>query len=86
MYLRRQRERQEEAMSRLEQTHKEELYEEKLRFFTNITHEFCTPLTLIYGPCERVLTYPGADDYVKKYINLIRMNTERLNNLIQEPY
>lgn len=73
-------------MSRLEQTHKEELYEEKLRFFTNITHEFCTPLTLIYGPCERVLTYPGADDYVKKYINLIRMNTERLNNLIQEPY
>ena len=27
MYLRRQRERQEEAMSRLEQTHKEELYE-----------------------------------------------------------
>lgn len=84
MYLRRQRERQEEAMSRLEQTHKEELYEEKLRFFTNITHEFCTPLTLIYGPCERVLTYPGADDYVKKYINLIRMNTERLNNLIQE--
>lgn len=83
-YMQRQKEIQEEEMARLEQQHREELYEEKLRFFTNITHEFCTPLTLIYGPCERILNYAGADDYIKKYVGLVRVNAERLNTLIQE--
>ena len=84
LYIRYQRRRQKEEMRHLEQAHKEELYEEKLRFFTNITHEFCTPLTLIYGPCERISAYPGSDDYIKRYIGLIRTNAERLNTLIQE--
>ncbi len=83
-YLRRQKLRQEDEMKRLEQAHKEEVYEEKLKFFTNITHEFCTPLTLIYGPCERIIGYPGSDDYIRKYIGLVRSNAERLNTLIQE--
>lgn len=76
--------RQEAVMKRMEQEHREKSYEEKLRFFTNITHEFCTPLTLIYGPCERILSYGDADDYVRKYATLIKNNTERLNSLIQE--
>ena len=84
LYIRRQKERQREEMSRMEQAHKEEVYEEKLKFFTNITHEFCTPLTLIYGPCERILTYPGSDDYIRRYVGLVRTNAERLNVLIQE--
>ena len=69
---------------KLEERHKEEVYEEKLRFFTNITHEFCTPLTLIYGPCERILTHPNTDSFTRKYVQLIKSNTERLNALIQE--
>jgi signal transduction histidine kinase/DNA-binding response OmpR family regulator/ligand-binding sensor domain-containing protein len=68
----------------LNEKYKEEMYEGKLRFFTNITHEFCTPLTLIYGPCERILQHEGSDSYVKKYAGLIKSNTERLNSLIQE--
>lgn len=84
LYIRRQREKQTEEVKKLEQAHKENLYEEKLKFFTNITHEFCTPLTLIYGPCERIFDYPGSDDYIKRYIGLVRTNAERLNTLIQE--
>lgn len=84
LYLRRQKNKEAERMLRLEQAHREEVYEEKLKFFTNITHEFCTPLTLIYGPCERILSYPGSDDYIRKYVGLVRSNAERLNNLIQE--
>lgn len=84
LYLKRQRKLQAEKIEIMERQHKEDLYEEKLRFFTNITHEFCTPLTLMYGPCERILSYPGADDYIKKYVGLVQSNAERLNNLIQE--
>ena len=71
------------ALEKMEQQHKEELYEEKLRFFTNITHEFYTPLTLIYGPCERLLEYDHSE-YIQKYVTMIKANAERLNALIQE--
>lgn len=83
-YIRKQKRHHQYALARMEQEHKEEIYEEKLRFFTNITHEFCTPLTLIYGPCERILEYNNTDAYIRKYILLIRNNARRLNSLIQE--
>lgn len=63
---------------------KEEIYESKLRFFTNITHEFCTPLTLIYGPCEKILAYTHTDSYIRKYGQIIQQNAEKLNSLILE--
>ncbi len=72
------------TLTQMEQQHKEELYEEKLRFFTNITHEFSTPLTLIYSPCERILAYEGTDEFVRKYVQLIKKHTNRLYELIQE--
>ncbi|MCD8183187.1 MAG: response regulator [Bacteroides sp.] len=84
IYMLKQQRKHKQIMFQLEQAHKEEVYEEKLRFFTNITHEFCTPLTLIYGPCERILNYENTDAFIRKYILLIKQNTERLNSLIQE--
>ncbi len=71
-------------IEKIEREHHNQLYEQKLRFFTNITHEFCSPLTLIYGPCERLLTYEHSDNYICRYVNLIKQNAERLNSLIQE--
>lgn len=68
----------------LAEKYKEEMYESKLRFFTNITHEFCTPLSLIYGPCMRIIDSKESSPLIKKYANLIKSNTERLNGLIQE--
>lgn len=84
MYYRKVKRRHAYSLKSMEQRHKEELYEEKLRFFTNITHEFITPLTLIYGPCERMLSHKGSDEYVRKYTLLVRKQAERLNQLIQE--
>lgn len=63
---------------------KDELYQAKMKFFTNITHEFLTPLTLIQGPCERIIEYSNSDDYIKKYATLLRLNSERLQLLIHE--
>ena len=79
-YLRKQH----RMIEKLNREKKEEVYESKLRFFTNITHEFCTPLTLIYGPCEKILAYPQSDSYIRKYGKMIQQNTEKLNGLILE--
>jgi signal transduction histidine kinase/DNA-binding response OmpR family regulator len=69
---------------KLQEKYKEDMYEGKLRFFTNITHEFSTPLTLIYGPCERILSYRESDAFIRKYAQIIKSNAERLHSLIQE--
>lgn len=64
--------------------HREEVYESKLRFFTNIAHEFCTPLALIYGPCSRILSRYNLDSFTKNYVEIIQRNAVRLNDLIQD--
>lgn len=74
----------EAIIEKMHQQQKEEIYESKLRFFTNITHEFSTPLTLIYGPCDRIISYEKSDSFIKKYAEMIMKNTERLYLLIQE--
>ncbi len=61
-----------------------ELNQSKLRFFTNISHEFRTPLTLITGTLESILedTKTSARNYRK--LLTINNNAIRLNNLITE--
>lgn len=81
---RRYKQKREHIIDKMYQQQKEEIYESKLRFFTNITHEFSTPLTLIYGPCERILSYEKSDGFIRKYTGIIRKNAEHLNLLIQE--
>lgn len=71
----------EERMNRKKE---EEIHEAKLSFFTNIAHEFCTPLTLIYGPSEKLLEYKFSDSYIKKYVHNIKTNAERMLALIQQ--
>lgn len=83
-YMLRQKRREKQLIKDLEKQRKEEVYESKLSFFTNICHEFCTPLTLIGGPCQRILSYERTDGVVKNYASLIQRNSIRLNELIQE--
>lgn len=73
-----------EISRRLSEKYREEMNENKLRFYTNITHELCTPLTLIHTPSERILNYEGSDAFIKKYAQIIKSNSERLHGLIQE--
>ncbi|WP_165043015.1 hybrid sensor histidine kinase/response regulator transcription factor [Dysgonomonas sp. ZJ709] len=80
----RNRQRKAALLAKLEQQHKEDIYESKLQFFTNIAHEFCTPLTLISGPCNRILNHKNIDSSITKYAQIIEQNAERLNSLIQD--
>ncbi|MCR8557842.1 response regulator [Mucilaginibacter sp. BJC16-A38] len=54
----------------------------KSRFFTNITHEFKTPLTLIMNPAKELLHKPDGD--ANKNLRLIISNAERLLQLINQ--
>jgi signal transduction histidine kinase/ligand-binding sensor domain-containing protein/DNA-binding response OmpR family regulator len=55
----------------------------KLKFFTNISHEFRTPLTLILSPLERIIkTTENRSN--KEQLKLIQRNAKRLLNLINQ--
>lgn len=58
----------------------------KLNFFTNISHEFRTPLTLIMGQTEGLLNQEdfSATDQVKSELQLIYRNEKRLYRLINQ--
>jgi len=57
----------------------------KLRFFTNISHEFRTPLTLILGPLEKLLSGVGnRNPEIHDLGRVIQRNTMRLLNLINQ--
>ena len=56
----------------------------KLRFFTNISHEFRTPLTLILGPLEKLLNNGRLQKDNYRQLSLIHRNTLRLLRLVNE--
>ena len=54
----------------------------KLQFFTNISHEFRTPLTLILGPLQQILSnYNGSNEMYKKLM-VIESSSNHLLSLI----
>lgn len=60
----------------------EELNKFKLQFFTNISHEFRTPLTLITAPLQNILSnYTGSSDSYRK-LKIIESSTNHLLRLI----
>ncbi len=61
----------------------EHVTQEKLMFFTNISHEFRTPLTLIVGPLEDLIN-SGLSDDVQRRLNLIHKNSLRLLQMINQ--
>lgn len=73
----------------LEQVRKEserqyQLNEVKLRFFTNISHDFRTPLSLIITPLESHLNSGDGKPIDDSVLKLIHRNAVRLLNLINQ--
>lgn len=82
LWYKRRQERQMEEKQKLFEVEKEkELYASKVSFFTEIAHEVRTPLTLINGPLEAIGEMDIRDQKLKKNLQVIGQNTQRLLDL-----
>lgn len=61
-----------------------EIYQAKIEFFTNITHEIQTPLTLIAGPIEWLNKKFDKEPDIKKSLMIAEKNTRRLTELTSQ--
>ena len=86
LYKKRINERNTFRLERERRKQKVELQQQKLQFFTNISHEFRTPLTLIINPIQELLKLNESDfpKSVRHKHRIIHKNAERLSRLINE--
>ena len=61
-----------------------EIYNAKINFFTNITHEIRTPLTLIKMPVDKIIASGAFNSSNEKDLRMIQANTDRLLNLTNQ--
>ena len=61
----------------------QELTLDKIAFFTNITHEFRTPITLIMGPIERALKL-SYNPQVIEQLHFVERNSKYLLSLVNQ--
>ena len=76
----------EEQKDLLEQQNQQITEHEQLksRFFTNVSHEFRTPLSLIQSPVEELLDDPHRSDKERRKLNMVHRNARRLLNLVNQ--
>lgn len=55
----------------------------KIRFFTNVSHEFRTPLSLIISPLENLIKLTG-DEKLSSQFKIMYRNARRLLNLVNQ--
>src|SRR5678816_4829933 len=55
----------------------------KTKFFTNVSHEFRTPLSLIISPLDKIINNT-EDEGQKKQLTLVHRNARRLLNLVNQ--
>ncbi|MGO4292347.1 hybrid sensor histidine kinase/response regulator transcription factor [Chitinophaga sp. RAB17] len=61
----------------------DQLHQLKLNFFTNISHEIRTHLTLIMAPVETMLNHQ-QNDFIRQQLGNVKNNADRLLKLVNE--
>ncbi len=82
-YILRERQKSALQIERSERKKSEELYNYKLEFFTNISHELRTPMALISAPLEQLIKKEDEQEK-KEDLMLIYQNTNRLMFLLDQ--
>ncbi len=71
-------------MERFEAEKNREMDKMKIKFFTNISHEFRTPLTLIVGPLETIITTVELKKDLREMGRAMWDNAQRLLKLVNQ--
>ncbi|RYY29712.1 MAG: hybrid sensor histidine kinase/response regulator [Sphingobacteriaceae bacterium] len=74
---------QEVAITQVKAEQERELHEKRLSFFTDISHEFRTPLTLIINPIKDLLNNQGKDASLID-LTIVYRNAKRLLGLVDQ--
>ena len=83
-YTNRIRQQQELELNRSQAEQLKTVDELKTRFFSNITHEFRTPLSLIISPVEKLLQNTQFDASTRQTLALVHRNADQLLRLINQ--
>ncbi|MFD2573604.1 two-component regulator propeller domain-containing protein [Spirosoma soli] len=78
------RQRQEMELNRRQAEQLKAVDEVKTRFFSNITHEFRTPLSLIVSPLEKLLQGGRLEPSTYRTLSLVQRNAHQLLQLINQ--
>ncbi|HJX70505.1 MAG TPA: two-component regulator propeller domain-containing protein [Bacteroidales bacterium] len=62
----------------------QQINQQQLKFFTHISHEFRTPLTLISTPIEQMIQEVHGTNHLKNKLQLVYKNTQRMLHLINQ--
>ena len=69
---------------RIQRENEEKLHQLKLHFFTNISHEFRTPLTLILSPLSLLKKKLNGQEEPLEHLTMIENNANRLLRLVNQ--
>ncbi len=78
------RRKQERTVEKIQQQKEKELHQYKLQFFTNLAHEFGTPLTLIFASAGSLLNPQQNARESRSLVKTIYQNSRRMQKLVQE--
>lgn len=83
-FRQRHRDKRQRELEKFEQMKELEIYNVKIEFFTNLAHDIRTPLTLIKGPLDSVLAKYELPADVTDELGIMKKNTNRLLNLLNQ--
>ena len=74
----------ESQIARIENDKQKEIYDAKIKYFTNLTHEIRTPLSLIKMPLDKIIASEGYKESAKEDMFTIQANASRLLELTNQ--